>query len=203
MKIEHYKDFVRYRDQGLKEKATEAITQFIDSFENYEEKELWTIEYLSKRDKYICERTEIRYELFEEVLFPVLLKGYNDKDVEFMLWLAKLCQDLYRNEKVWEKINRVTEEEILEECYHLEPDNEVIRKWLLKLKIRGVEYSIHEWPDGILYGHNGATIDECNIMLDELPLIKKLDKNNEHQELIQDFEDKMKEYMGRDYMQRD
>ena len=203
MKIEHYKDFVRYRDQGLKEKATEAITQFIDSFENYEEKELWTIEYLPKLEKNIFGRIEVRYELFEEIIFPVLLKGYNDKNVELMFWLAKLCQELYRNKKVWEKINRVTEGEILEECYHLEPDNEVIQKMLLGLKISEIDYSIHEWPAGILYGHNGATIDECNIMLNELPLIKKLDKNNEHQELIQDFEDKMKEYMGRDYMQRD
>ena len=197
MKIEHYHDFLHYKNQGLKEKTTGAITKFIDSFENYEEKESWVLEYLPKLETNIYGRIQVRYELFEQIIFPVLLRGYNNKNVELMLWLAKLCVDFYQNEKVWEKINYISKVEIIEECYTLEPDNEAIRKLLLQLKIEEVEYSTHEWPDGILYGHNGATIDECNILLEEIPFINKLDKNKEYQEFIQDYENKVKEYMKR------
>ena len=48
MRIEHYHDFLHYKEKGLKTKAEEAITLFINSFENYEEKEKWTIEVLPK-----------------------------------------------------------------------------------------------------------------------------------------------------------
>jgi len=197
MKIEHYHDFLSYQSQGLKEKATETITKFINSFENDEEKELWVLEYLPKFEPNIYGTLRLRHELFEEIVFPVLLAGYNNKNVELMLWLAKLCQNLYQNEKIWEKINFKPEAVIIEECYNLDPDNEVIREKLLGLKIYQIDYHIHEWPAGILYGHNGATIDECNILLDEIPLIRKLDTNKEHQEFIQDYEDKIKEYMER------
>ncbi len=142
----------------------------------------------------------MQYELFEKIIFPVLLKGYNDNNVELMLWLAKLCVDLYRNKKVWEKINYKTKCEILEECYDLEPQNEVVSKLLLEEKISEIRYHIHEWPDGILYGHNGATADECRILLSEIPLINKLDKTKEYQGLIKDYENKITEYMERDYM---
>ena len=114
-----------------------------------------------------------------------------------MIWLAKLCQNFYRNNALWEKINFITEEGIIEECYRLEPENKVVQERFLELKIKGIEYCIHEWPAGILFGHDGATLDECKILLGEIPLINELDRKNEYQEFIKDYEDKINEYMER------
>ena len=114
-----------------------------------------------------------------------------------MIWLARLFRDYYRNAALFEKLNCVTGMEILKECYALEPDNEAIQDMLLKSFVEGISYSVHEWPAGILWGNNGATEEECNILLDEIPLIHKLDRKNEHSEFIKDYEDKINEYKKR------
>jgi hypothetical protein len=77
MKIEYFNEYVHYKNIGIKPKAKEFIDKFINSFENYMEKEQWTIEYLSKIE--MDSNGRIRNELFEEIIFPVLFNGYNNQ----------------------------------------------------------------------------------------------------------------------------
>jgi hypothetical protein len=66
----------------------------------------------------------------------------------------------------------------------------------LELKIRGIDYSIHEWPYGVLFGNDFASKYECKIILEELPFLYKLDRNKKYYEYINDYEGKVKEYMN-------
>jgi hypothetical protein len=114
-----------------------------------------------------------------------------------MIWLVKLWQNYYQNKRIWEKINYKTDLEIIKECYEIEPNNNDVIEIYLELEICGIAYSKHEWPSGILFGSDGATKEECKIILEEIPLLYKLDRNKKHFEYIKDYENKVKEYMDR------
>jgi len=193
MKIEYYNEYLQYKNMGIRSEATKAIIKFVDSFENYAEKESWTLEYLPKL--YLDCNGRVRNELFEEIVFPVLLNGYNNKKVSLMIWLAKLSDNYYQNEKIWK--NYKTSLEIIKECYEIDPDNEEVVDIYLKLVISVIDYSIHEWPCGILWGLDGATKEQCRIILKQIPLYHKLDSDKKFFEYINDYENKVKEYIGR------
>jgi hypothetical protein len=121
--IEHFNEYLHYENLGIKTKAKECVIKFISSFENYREKELWTLEYLPRLvDNYkqrikenVFNNTgfypkleeklnpKIRNEIFEEIIFPVLWNGYKNKDVSLMIWLVKFNQNYYQNKKIWKK----------------------------------------------------------------------------------------------------
>jgi hypothetical protein len=195
MKNNYFNEYLHYENLGMKQKAKEAVADFIHSFNNFEEKETWTKEYLPnlKRNKH----SRIRNELFEEILFPVLLHAYENKNVSLMLWLAKTSQNFYQNKKLWEKIDYKTDLEIIKECYEIDSNNNEVIDMYLELEIRGMQYSIHEWPTGILNGNNFAAKDECKMILKEIPFFHKLDKDNKYFDYIQNYENCVKEYLER------
>ena len=193
MNIEYFNDYLNYETQGIKTKAKESIHNFILSFRNFDEKELWTIEYLPKLKQ--NNNGRIRNEVFENILFPVLLKGYKNRKVNLMIWLVKLNQNYYQNHRLWEKINYKSALEIINECYEIDPNNNEVIDLYLELEIEGIGFSRHEWPEGILFGNNFATKDECKILLESLVFINKLDRNKKYSEYIHDYENKIKEYM--------
>ena len=88
MNIGYFNEYIKYEQMGLKSKTKECLKYFINSFENYKEKELWTIEYLPKLE--FNENSRIRNELYEEIIFPVLLEGYNNKNIKLTIWMVKL-----------------------------------------------------------------------------------------------------------------
>jgi hypothetical protein len=195
MNTEYFYEYTRYKNAGIKSKAKEFMGKFINSFENYAEKEQWTLEYLPKLEP--DSNGRIRNELFEEIIFPVLLNGYNNKDIPLMIQLVKLSQNFYQNTRVWEKIDYKTSLEIIEECYGLAPDNNEVTDLFLELMIDKINFSIHEWPVGVLFGNNFATQDECRILSETAEFVKGLDRNEKYSEFINYYEDKVKEYTQR------
>jgi hypothetical protein len=85
--------------------------------------------------------------------------------------------------------------EIIKECYEIEPNNNDVIDKYLELKIRGINFGLHEWPTGILFGNNFATKDECKILLEEIPFLIRLDKNGKYYNYIKDYENNIKKYM--------
>jgi hypothetical protein len=193
MKIEYFNEYINYKNTGIKSKSKEFMDKFVNSFENYKEKEEWTSEYLPKLEA--DSNGRIRNELFEEVIFPVLFNGYNDKNISLMIWLAKLNQNYYQNNRIWEKLNYKTALEIIWECYDLEPDNNEVTELFLELMINKINFNMHEWPPYILFGNSAATKDECEILSGTIGFINKLDRNKKYSEYMLDCENKIKEYL--------
>jgi hypothetical protein len=193
MNIEYYNEYRYYKSMGIKSKTKECIEKFIHSFENYTEKESWTKEYLPKIE--MDSNGRIRNELFEEIIFPVLWNGYNAKDIPSMMWLVKLEQNYYQNDRIGKKMNYKSSLKIIMECYEIDPNNSEVMEIYLEKLIERVNFSIHEWPSGVLFGMNFATKDECKILLERNELIRRLDVNRKYVEYIHDYENKTKEYM--------
>ncbi|MDR1338785.1 MAG: hypothetical protein LBK58_01840 [Prevotellaceae bacterium] len=193
MNTGYFDEYIHYKNTGIKSKAKELIRKFIDSFENYAEKEQWTVEYLPKLE--MDSNGRIRNELFEEIIFPVLLNGYNNRNTFLMIWLAKLKQNYYQNAGVWKKMNYKTEVEIIRECYELEPDNNDVTDLFLEIMIDRMDFNMHELPEGILFGNSFATKDECKILLERIEFMNKLDRNKKYSEYLCDCREKITEYM--------
>lgn len=193
MKVEYYNQYLHFKSIGLRAKATENLKQFIDSFESFEEKEQWTRDFLESGDS----EDIIRHEIYKIVVFPVLLKGYQKQDFWSLTWLIKTIQNIYKVKTLHEQIDFKTDYQLLQDCYSIEPQNPEIRQALLKKLLSWLDYSIHEYPRGILYGHNGATIDECQDILTHIEFVKTLDPEEKFKDFLDDVRTKVLEYMAR------
>lgn len=193
MKAEYYNQYLHFKSIGLRAKATENLKQFIDSFESFEEKEQWTRDFLESGEY----GHKIRHELYEIVVFPVLLKGYQKRDFWSLTWLIKTIHNIYKVKTLHEQIDFKTDYQLLQDCYSIDSQNPKIRKALLKKLLSWLDYSIHEYPMGILYGHNGGTIDECQDILTHIEFVKKLDPEEKFKDFLDDVRTKVLEYMER------
>jgi hypothetical protein len=196
MNIEFYNEYITFSRKGIRSKARECINNFINSFDDFKEKQLWTKEYLPKLEK--TRNGYIRNELFEEIIFPVLLNGYKNKNISLMIWLVKLHENYYRNRKIWEEINYKTDLEIIKECYEIDGNNKEIIELYLSIEITRIIYALYESPCSILMDSNGMTLEDCKKeLLEEIPLIRKLDRNRKYTDFIDDYENKLNKYIKR------
>lgn len=193
MQLEYYEMFLHYIDRGQRKKASEALAIFINSFAN-DEKKSWVWSYLKSFDKE--NPPFIRYEIFRDLVYPVLKEGYLQNDIASTIWLAILYDNIYNNKYIYNEVN-LTSIELLEKCINIDPQNNEAKKLLLTQLIRRLVYCIHEWPSGILYGNNGASIEECQEIRDSIYLAQSLDVHQEHEAFLKDFIDKLNQYERR------
>ena len=193
MNAERYQQYLALKDAGKKEQAKAILDSFLASFESDEEKEQWVRAFLESGDF----DHRIRHEIYEQLVFPVLLKGYHANDPWSLLWLAKTQQNLYSAQWLHSQVDSKSPYELLREAYAIAPD-EAIRKELLRTDLEGYAYCEHEWPAGILYeGGRGASIEQCDDLLKEIEFTRTLDKEGRHKLYLDSFEAKVIEYRAR------
>ncbi len=168
MNSKHYADFKKAKNLGLKVEAKVHIEKFIQSFNNLEEKTTWVHDYLESRD--FCHK--IRHELYEAIIFPVLLSGYQQGDAWSLYWLAETHQNFYQAEKLHVQINFISDYELLKKCFDVDNTNDRVRLALLERIERRLDYLLHEWPAGILY----APDESAEEVLQEIEYARQLDK---------------------------
>jgi len=193
MDAELYQQYLALKDAGKKEQAKMVLDRFIASFQSAEEKEQWVRAFLESGDF----GDRIRHEIYEQLVFPVLLKGYHAKDPWSLLWLAKTNLNLISASWLHSQVDSRSPYELLREAYAIAPD-EAIRNELLLADLRGYAYCEHEWPAGILYdGGLGATLEQCDDLLQEIEFTRTLDREGRHKLYLDSFEAKVKEYKAR------
>jgi hypothetical protein len=106
----------------------------------------------------------IRHELFK-LLYPVLEEGYAQNNLTALKALIALGSDINHHRQFTKDTVYITDQ-LIEKALALEPAD----PWLLSLleedKRRYIEYTLHEWPDGVLYGWDGASINEMQRLLE-------------------------------------
>lgn len=192
MNRELYDRFKTLQSCGKRAEAKDAIAQFILSFESFEEKKSFS-EWFFSNDFDIM----VRHELYESVIFPVLLEGYRKKDSWSIRQLAKTAQNLYKTEFLWEQVDHASTLGLLREYVKLCPNDSSGRQDLLEELIRFFAHCEHEWPAGILYGMNGATNDQCLDLLSGVAEARDLDNERKYAVYLDEFEIKLKNYRAR------
>ena len=105
----------------------------------------------------------IRFPLFRDVLFPSLLSGIQSNEPGCARWLAGLWELLYESNECLSQLaaTQQTEMGLLLTALRVDPNDDRARSRLIRVMSSHLAYSIHELPAGVLYGYNGATIDQC------------------------------------------
>ena len=200
MNIEHYHEFREYEEKGLKKQASKSLRAFISSFKSDEEINEWVWEHLPTMET--NRHSRIRHEIFHELVYPILKSGYENNDFSSTLWLGKLAQNIYQAQQLHEELDWVTELSLYNKSHELDPSNDEARLLLLKAIVAWLEYSEHEWPSGILYGNDGATIEQCDEISTEVQRVLKLDKEHSYSEFIKQYVKKLSAYRARLNKQR-
>ena len=183
MNLQHYNLYLELDAVGKHKQAKIAIQDFVNSFEDVEEKADWTFDYLS------CfkpnSNSRMRHEVYEGIVFPVLLNGFKQNDVDCMFWLGVTIQNLFSAKHLHGQINFLGGYELFEKAYQLHPTSKKIREELLASIIRGFDYCDHEWPAGLLINSEEDSFE--TIMLD-IELARKLDQKGLCRERLLEFE---------------
>jgi hypothetical protein len=186
-----YRQYVTYKNAGRKAQAKVALGAFLASLKPADDTQAWTKAFLEGEDV----GHQIRHEIYERLVFPVLWQGYEHNDAWSLLWLAKTVNNLYRSPALHALIGYKSERELLMEAYRLQPSDEV-QQLLLNADLRFFAYSQHEWPAGILYGSDGASLAECDDILQQVSFARGLD-TGDNEAFLNAFESKVREYKMR------
>jgi hypothetical protein len=110
----------------------------------------------------------VRFPLFQRVLLPALVDGVIKGLEGPARWLAHFESFLLnaKNLALPEGLDNAAA--LLKEALRVDPSDSRARKRLLDRMASRFEYALHELPAGVLYGYDGATIPECNDLLEEL-----------------------------------
>lgn len=185
MNIEYYKRFEKSKSQGLKAQAKLNIEKFIDSFSGIEEKEMWVKSYLEAGEY----GHKIRHELYESVIFPVLVHGYRSNDSWSLFWLAETIQNVFASQVLHKQIDFNSDSWLLKKCFEIDESNRNVRLRLLDCTVRCLDYAIHEWPCGVLYAPDESPDD----MLTEIEWARSLDVECRYSEFLSRVEAIVKE----------
>lgn len=188
-----FEQYEAAKTRGDKRLASSLVARFVAAFATDEERAAWTRRYL---DSGLIHHT-IRYELFEHVIFPVLLAGYQKSDPWCLAMLDRHAQNLYRAKHLWAKVGYETDIQFAQRRLELEPESAQARERVLAYWIAWFGYCEHEWPAGILYGMNGATESQCGEILDKVGEIRALDRDGVHRVYLDQFEAKVQQYRQR------
>lgn len=141
----------------------------------------------------------IRYPLIERVLRPALTDGVLRGIPGCVRWLSRFGpspHDVRFPEHLRTTVG------LLQEAIRIDPADQIARERLVQLWASTLEYSLHELPAGVLYGHNGATVPECDELLEFLEEFRahaaSLNQPSQFSRLIADCDLHFRSY--RDYL---
>jgi hypothetical protein len=105
----------------------------------------------------------IRMPLFRQVVFPALRAGMDAGIPGCARSLAAFSQLLYKSPDLSASLpeDQRTELGLLNTALRLDPSDVRARSRLIAIMERQLKYAIHEAPAGVLYGIDGATIEQC------------------------------------------
>lgn len=193
MKQALFEKYETAKEQGNKRLATSLISEFIDTFTTHEEREEWTRWYMNNR----AAEHAVRHEVFEQVIFPVLLARYQRSEPWCIEMLERCTQNLYKAEHLWSQVGHQTEMQLAEHRLELTPNDLKAKERVLEHLISWFSYSEHEWPAAILYGSDGATATECQEILHSLHKARMLDSGQVHSHFLDQYEAKVHHYIDR------
>jgi hypothetical protein len=124
-------------------------------------------------DSLLKQNIVIRQPLYKNLIYPILDKAVENKDVSAINALIKLDQQLL-SYQAYTKDEKYTSWTLLEKGLSIAPEDlELIQIQFSKTK-KYLNYTLHEIPLGVLYGTNGASIEECDELLNEIVIFESI-----------------------------
>jgi len=115
----------------------------------------------------------IRHQLFRQILYPVLATEIGNDNIEAIKSLIRLLE-YYGNYQNLTEDDRFSVWKLIDKGLALAPDDNELLKLYQEKQKNYFEYTLHELPTGVLYGTDGASIEECNELLTDLTRYKEV-----------------------------
>ena len=134
---------------------------------------------------------KIRFPLFNQIILPELVAEVLAGRQECARWLAhfdghfrgSMSQMGSLPESMQSKVG------LLLEALRVDPQDQGARRVLVEERSRYLEYTLHELPAGVLYGHDGATISQCvelaGLLEDFRNEVELLGESSIHKKLVE------------------
>jgi hypothetical protein len=151
---------------SLKEVKNKKLEDLFNDFEIYKAN-LNLIDVIGIIDYLVINDIIIRQQLFRHLIYPILSKQVEQNDIIAIKGLLRLDQLLisYRG---YTKDAKYSSWILLEKGLSISPDDRELLE-LSESNTRNYLIStLHELPSGILYGTNGANIEECEELIEEI-----------------------------------
>jgi hypothetical protein len=98
---------------------------------------------------------------------------------------------------LWAQVDYKSAIHFAKELLRLCPDDEDAKQTVLSHLVDQFRHAEHEWPAGILCGMDGATLENCTEILNDVELARALDQQSEHADFLSNFVGKVLEYQSR------
>jgi hypothetical protein len=161
---ELWEDYLRAEARGVRSQMLDRLEVFLNRLDAVpaELRSYWGLE-IARQTVDDGLDLPIRMPLFRRVLFPALLGAILRRMPGAARWLAGLSQHVYRARDCWAQLAAgcQTEFGLLKLALQHDPADELSRTKLVHVQARHLAFSLHEVPRGVLYGMNGATIEQC------------------------------------------
>jgi hypothetical protein len=116
----------------------------------------------------------LRQPLLDAIILPALVRGYRAGAPRPTTWLSRLSRELVRNRSLHEEAGGPDSFELLRRAFERNPTDERCRVLLRERLARRIEHSLHELPVGVLFGGNGATAEEIELLSSDLRLLEAI-----------------------------
>ena len=103
-------------------------------------------------------------------------------------------QNVYQTKGIFEELGSNVEMDFYRKCHEIDPSMEEGNELLLQSILSWLSHCVHEWPSGILYGMDGASIAQCQEIRVEANFAKSLASKERELSFIDDFLVKLTEY---------
>lgn len=165
--IETYKQFQELKRSGKKSVARQMADKLIQDY-----KETPDADFIYA----ICELCDhkIDFIVWKAIVLPEL-KVRLWSDPKAIKALMQTIQNLYSSTSDWASLDYVTEEQLVYRLLELDPHDAWAKRQRVEQLKNWLQYTVHEWPSGILYGTDGATLEQCDEIIDAVNELRELD----------------------------
>ena len=163
--------YLEAENRGLRSERNDALERYLESLAELPlaSQHEWSLQLASD----IVDdgaSTPVRMPLFRRAILPALEAAVATQTPGAARWLAGFAQHIYKCGDLKPRLidGSLTEHALLLTALEHDANDSAARRKLLDLLVRRLDYTLHELPSGVLYGHDGATVDQCREMLAEL-----------------------------------
>ncbi|HEX6899711.1 MAG TPA: hypothetical protein VF789_08360 [Thermoanaerobaculia bacterium] len=162
-------DYLAAEKDRIRSLTMPALDHFIESLLQHEA-EVWHAWALDLARQVSDERAEIpvRFPLFRQVLLPTLADGVRRELPGCARWLAEFESLLVNSDAGVLPDHLQSSVGLLREAIRVDAADSLARRRLVSRWSSYLDYTLHELPDGVLYGQNGATAEQCGELLELL-----------------------------------
>lgn len=146
----------------------------------------------------LCRTIEhkIHHHIWRGIIFPFVKQELDNNPIAIKC-LIQAIQNLYSDRTAHAELGWLTESQLIDKYLVFYPNDEWANTRKRDDLSRWLNYTIHEWPSGVLYGNNGATLEQCMDILDAVAELRAIDREKIYEELCSDVEKKTTLYRAR------